>query len=153
MSDLLGLILSNLIPIIIVVSVAIRIVTGIKKSAASRERGNPAAVSVSRRDNDDGDNVWSRLKPDDDGEEERGPYQASAEQSRPLLKPPRKPVISAAPVPVFAQPLEPAAEKPGPAVPAPGPLDHLNKFSPLRRAVILAEILGPPRGLSNFPAE
>jgi hypothetical protein len=30
---------------------------------------------------------------------------------------------------------------------------RIENLSPLRRAVILAEILGPPRGLSNFPAE
>jgi hypothetical protein len=153
MRNLLDLIFANLIPIIIVVSVVIRIFVGIKNSA----RGQSATLVPKTSADDDGD-VWSRLKPDDD-DDERGkpePYRLPVGNSQPLLTPvppPEKPVFSAATV--LAQPLESAAERPGierlgmerPGIPGPGPLDRLDKLSPLRRAVVLAEILGPPKGL------
>jgi hypothetical protein len=40
------------------------------------------------------------------------------------------------------------ARSPGQTASRPGPLDRLNSLSPLRRAVVLAEILGAPKGLN-----
>ena len=141
MRNLLDTIFDNLIAIIIVVSVVIRIFVGIKNSTASRRRS--AAVVPQVGADDEGD-VWSRLKPDNDDDEERGrpePYHAPAA----AIAQPFEPVIT-------TRPLEAVVEKPNAERPDRGPLDRLNRLPPLRRAVVLAEILGPPRGLSNFPA-
>jgi hypothetical protein len=160
MRNLLDLIFSNLIPIIIVVSVAIRIIAGVK-NAARRRGAVPGRGGNNEDDRDDGEDVadvWSRLKPDDDDEGERR-VPSPAGLSRPLpaqAPPPRPPAISVTPAivqPLIAEePGEPdtdrlAAGKPDAKNPAPGPLDRLNKLPPLRRAVIFAEILGSPKAL------
>ncbi|MDR0730894.1 MAG: hypothetical protein LBF63_04440 [Treponema sp.] len=141
MRNLLDFIFENLIPIIIVTSVIIRIFVGIKNSARRQ-----SAAPVPKTNADDGMDVWSRLKPDDDDDGGRAkpePYRAPAEYSRPLLTP--DPLHEAPPPAAVTRP--PAVERESPAAPGPGPLDRLDKLPPLRRAVILAEILGPPKGL------
>jgi hypothetical protein len=173
MRYLLNFIFDNLIPIIIVVSVAVRIITGMKNTAA-RGRGGAPPVStpaVPRGRPDDAErDVWSRLSSDDD-EDEEDEHAAAGEAAplppheiRPLLMPasvlsgPPPPLIN--PGPVIARPFDPVASsiKPVAAEPdregvplqtAPGSrlLDRLNSLSPLRRAVVLTEILGPPKGL------
>jgi hypothetical protein len=181
MRNLLDLIISNLIPIIIVVSVIIRIVTSVKKTS----RGEPALPEAP--DDEAEADVWRRLRPDDD---EGKP---AATFSRPLLSPvepaahtgaarggtsavtrglapdftpgftapgPGRPApgftsdITPGVTPATAGPLDqrPGAVE-GPAAKVPGgALGRLERLSPLRRAVVLAEILGAPKGLSNSPA-
>jgi hypothetical protein len=180
MKNLLNFIFDNLIPIIIVVSVVIRIFAGIKKSA-SREKAAPP-VPVVRQDDEEVD-VWSRLRPDPDDEEEEeypaslpstaGPAVPAPFQTiRPLLMPAPSlggppPAPPANPDPGIARPFAPVttgiepiaaapdnaepgltARPPGQAASRRGPLDRLNSLPPLRRAVVLAEILGAPKGLN-----
>jgi hypothetical protein len=178
MRYLLDFIFANLIPIIIVVSVVIRIFAGIKKSAARTQAEPP--VPDSRQDEEVID-VWSRLRPDNEEEDEDGKDEAPSTGPadpyaiRPLLMPapplgfPAPPV---SPAPAIARPFVPVTmksaapvvaeldkpqrtddpyrtdeESPQTAAAGPGPLDRLNSLPSLRRAVVLAEILGPPKGL------
>jgi hypothetical protein len=190
MRYLLNFLLANLVPIIIVASIAIRILRGMRNSAASRKRGEPPVpVPDNRQDDDEGD-VWSRLKPDNEDDDEdqdsppipaygrgpggnygalydlttaapREPDQPQAGFSRPLLMPapslietPPPPPVS--PVPGIGQPFDPVAVTAEPGedyqsarrAAGQGPLDRLNSLPPLRRAVVMAEILGPPKGLA-----
>ncbi|MDR1443828.1 MAG: hypothetical protein LBI94_03005 [Treponema sp.] len=160
MRSLLNLIFENLIPIIIVVSVVIRIIAGVKKSAASRSEAAPAVPDNRSTDSpQDEEDVWSRLMPDDEEDE------APPQEVRPLLMPAPSlgsPAFPASPGPSFAQPfapvtiaIEPAvpdraeAAEPDGETPQSGPLDRLNGLPLLRRAIVLAEILGPPKGLDT----
>jgi hypothetical protein len=176
MRYLLNFIFDNLVPIIIVTSVAIRIITGMKKGAARKRSAppvsTPAAVPRSQPDDRESD-VWSRLRPDDDDDDdeddEDGEAAAEAlpQAIRPLLM--RAPDLGGPlppppvnPDPGIARPFDPVAVGIEPiaaepkrglprAAPGPGPspLDRLNSLSPLRRAVVLAEILGKPKGMEQ----
>jgi hypothetical protein len=184
MRDLINFLFSNLIPIIIVTSVVIRILKALRNSPASRRGRVPPVPEPGDREDEGESDVWSRLKPDEDEEEERGasppgpvvygpgpggnygPRGAAGASggspgyfTRPLLMPAPSPGEAPPPPsppdpdPIIARPFAPvngAAEPDaGPARPGRHPLDRLNRLSPLRRAVILAEILGPPRSLSG----
>jgi hypothetical protein len=195
MRSLLDFIFANLIPIIVVVSVAVRVIGGLRGRARRRPQAPiPDRVEEAKAEEETYIDVWDRLKPDDDEDGAQGPYSqgpggAHAEAapltreriqalsppegtfSRPLLMPEPSggeqppPAATIDPNPVIARPFEPALAGPPPAgdpparesriagQAAPGPLGRVEGLSPLRRAVVLAEILGPPRGLSNFPAE
>jgi hypothetical protein len=174
MRNLLNLIFENIIPIIIVVSVITRVLAGMKKSSASRRRAVPPVPDIrqEREDEDEEADVWSRLRPDpDDGEDEEAaglPVRPPVPAIRPLLMPapsfggpPLPSPPPANPDPVIARPFAPvtlmtelegpkpdAKARPPQAASGPGPLDRLNSHPPLRRAVILAEILGAPKGLN-----
>jgi hypothetical protein len=201
MRSLLDFIFANLIPIIVVASIALRLIGGIKGRARGRPRAPiPDPVEEPKAEEEPYIDVWERLKPDDDQDGapagppyNRGPggaytgeapltrerLQALSQApgnggqgapegafSRPLLMPEPsggQPPPAIDPNPVIDQPFEPVLAGPPPAAPparesrltgraAGGPLGRVEALSPLRRAVVLAEILGPPRGLSNFPA-
>jgi hypothetical protein len=166
MRNLLDFILANLIPVIVVVSIVLRIIGGIR-SGARKKSQDPAL----NRAEDPGfeeegyAGVWERLKPDEESPPDlaRGRSSAGAGPSpppppeiRPLLMPagPSRP----APAPVLFSPPEPEVPLFEPKAPgdvrqkpvekrSPAPFFHrIENLSPLRRAVILAEILGPPRG-------
>jgi hypothetical protein len=173
MRSLISLLLSNLIPIVIAVSIFIRIYTGIKKAVASSKKGEQPQPVVNNQRDDDGEeepDVWERLRPDDEDEEEIVPAPPGV-FTRPLLMPaapgtqfvPSAPPVSAAPL--VAAPLEAIFESTlEPDIPHPKPLApshelpqenfrvaaffrNVNRLPPLQQAVIFAEILGPPKGM------
>jgi hypothetical protein len=204
MRDLLNFIFSNIVPILVVVSIAIRIIGGLKGGARKRQQAQgPGNLFEEEKPVGEEEyvEVWDRLKPDaEDGSQPglaqgKGPGVARdpsgvrlpAGEIRPLLMPaysgapafpqPRAAPPPLSPVPLFtpellpskpegpeapslapelslsgpaAPPVEAETRRPAPGAPFPRRIENL---SPLRRAVILAEILKPPRGLSNFPAE
>jgi hypothetical protein len=190
MRDLLNFIFANLIPILVVVSIALRIIGGMKSHARKKQPPQTLRDLVEeQKDEEEYSAVWDRLQPD---EEEAGPDSVYGKDSgafhgaggvspaiqdiRPLLMPAPSPLPRSGPVPSLLSPALPLAPplftpeavlfKPETAGEpeirtkrkSPGErsaaafFSRLEKLPPLRRAVILAEILGPPRGLSNFPA-
>jgi hypothetical protein len=193
MRDLLDFIFSNIVPILVVVSIAIRIIGGMKggarKKQAAQARGN-LFEEEKLVEKEEYVEVWDRLKPDAEegslpglvqgkgtgGPREQGGVHPPAGEIRPLLTPappvfprPAPPPLGTAasfspPAPSLAPelslsgpaapPVEAEARRPAPGgKPAAAFPRRIENLSPLRRAVILAEILGAPRGLSNFPAE
>jgi hypothetical protein len=150
MRSLIDLLFSNLIPIIIAVSVVIRIVMGIKK-AGDRKRETPEPQVYKRDDEEETADVWSRLRPDDDDEEDEQ-YQAPIDPaafSRPLLT---QSYELAAPLeaPPEALAASPAPEEIPPGVghsPTAAFFLRIGRLSPLRQAVIMAEVLGSPKGM------
>jgi hypothetical protein len=190
MRNLLNFIFANLIPIVVVVSIALRIIGGVKSHARKKQPPQtPGDFIDGQEDEEEYSGVWDRLKPD----EEAPPNLASGKDSgashdaggvyppvrdiRPLLMPALSPLPRSGPAPssLFspAAPLTPPlftpetppfeletviepeieAKREGPGErPSAAFFRRLEKLPPLRRAVILAEILGPPRGLSNSPA-
>jgi hypothetical protein len=159
MSSPIDLLFSNLIPIIIVVSVVIRIFLGIKKAGDRRkeQEQEPAGPVYKQDDEEEVADVWSRLRPDED-EEPDVPQTAIPQEtfSRPLLtqvyeqaaSPPE--VSLGGPEPLIAQAQTPGEMPPASAEnssPAAAFFRRINALSPMRQAVILAEILGPPKGV------
>ncbi|MDR0400508.1 MAG: hypothetical protein LBH51_06140 [Treponema sp.] len=166
MRSLLNFILANLVPLIVVVAVILRIINSMK--AVTGKKAAPAALG----DQEEGgeDDAWSRLRPDEDEGDAAG-YAAPRPAARPAAPSPDpaiRPLLMPASLldgppspppasldPVIAPPFDPvstapAAEgRPPAGAPGPGPLDRLNRLSPLRRAVVLAEILGKPRGMED----
>jgi hypothetical protein len=175
MRDLLNFIFANLVPIIVVVSIALRIIGGMKGRKKQPFQGFAGEEEGEDEEQGPGEEyieVWDRLQPDEESRPSPGPVKGPGggpvhppvQNTRPLLMPapgrpgPSRPV----PAPLGPPPLNPVPAPRGPAPRPPEPeapakkapvFRRLENLSPLRRAVILAEILGPPRGLSNFPAE
>ncbi|MDR2747252.1 MAG: hypothetical protein LBB77_07375 [Treponema sp.] len=191
MRDLLNFIFANIVPIIIVVSIALRIIGGLRGQARKRPQPQTPSDPVETREpEEEYVDVWKRLEPDEDegprpalayGQSPggvRGPEggRPPAGEARPLLMPASTgPLSRPTPVPPPSAPVPPLASftpeaprlEPGldtrreapskeqgkGAKPAPVFSRRIENLSPLRRAVILAEIIGPPRGLSRFPGE
>jgi hypothetical protein len=144
MRSLISLLLSNLIPIVIVVSVFIRIYAGIKNAAKKRQA--PQAISNVQEEEDL--DVWKRLEPDD--EEETLPVQPEV-FTRPLLMP-AAPEGASPEVPVSTAPLAPLEPAPSYEMPqdnfrAAAFFRNVNRLPHLQQAVIFTEILGTPKGM------
>jgi hypothetical protein len=177
MRNLLDFIFANLIPIIVVVSIALRIIGGMRSQARKKAQvpgGHTGRVEEQVVEEEDYAGVWDRLKPDEESPPALAPGGSSGGNSdtggpppvqseiRPLLMPasfplPRRgpapvPPLSVSPLfsPVLpAEPKEPEMETKQESVEARSVLlffRRIESLSPLRRAVILAEIMGPPRG-------
>jgi hypothetical protein len=195
MRNLLNFIFANLVPILVVVSIVLRIIGGMRSQARKKQlsqtlQDDPAGEQEPEEEEEYTD-VWSRLRPDDEEARPSPVYERVSggvhgtgvhlpvQEIRPLLMP----VPSAAPPPLlpradpsplspvppfkpetppFESPIfEPASRSLEPEIKREGAgknsaaafFQRVENLSPLRRAVILAEILGPPRGLSNFPVK
>jgi hypothetical protein len=84
MRSLINLLLSNLIPIVIAVSIFIRIYVSIKNAIASNKKRQSQQAEQDDDDKEEELDVWKRLQPDD--EEETIPVQPGV-FARPLLMP------------------------------------------------------------------
>jgi hypothetical protein len=193
MRNLLNFIFANLVPILVVVSIVLRIIGGMKSQARKKQlsqtlQDDPAGEQEPEEKEEYAD-VWSRLRPDEEEARPspvygrgsggvRGDIHLPAQEIRPLLMPvpatvpprpravppPLSPVLPFKPEPPLFEPeseptsevmevtIETKRETPG-GNSAAAFFRRIENLSPLRRAVILAEILGSPRGLSNFPVE
>ncbi|MDR1972662.1 MAG: hypothetical protein LBQ46_12170 [Treponema sp.] len=83
MRNLLNFIFSNLVPILVVTSVAIRIIVGMRNSARKKPQADDLGEQEDREE--EYTDVWTRLKPDD--EEDRQAYGSGEDRARPLLSP------------------------------------------------------------------
>jgi hypothetical protein len=179
MRSLLNFIFANIVPIVVVVSIVLRIIGGIK-SGARKKSQVPDAHTGRVEEQTDGEEdyagVWDRLKPDEDSPPDLAYGRSFSGTSgaglspppvrakiRPLLMPsspfpqrpppPVSPPFSLAPsleteiLPFELKKPEVETKRETPENRAPAPFfRRIENLSPLRRAVILAEILGPPRG-------
>jgi hypothetical protein len=159
--SLIDFLFSNLIPFIIVASVIVRIFMGIKKTADRRKESqsdHEKEIPKKKERPEEIPDAW-RLEPDDDDDDDDEP------------RPVRQPARQAAVPQVFSQPLSAPAVFDGqgfaalPSGPEPSrqPLlsrearqgssaaarffRRIDALPPMRQAVILAEILGPPKGM------
>jgi hypothetical protein len=151
-SDLLGFLFANLVPIVIVVSVIIRIYVSIKNAA----RKKAAPVPKPKQTEPEEPDAW-RLEPDDDDDGivpaiyTKPAPPPEAVPAFPLSVDPVTDPEPAAPSLPFQEAAAPGAafaavSHTGAAAPA-GFFGRINALSPMRQAVVLAEILGPPKGM------
>jgi hypothetical protein len=157
MDYLVNFLFSNLIPIIIVVSVVLRIYKGMKSAADSR-RGKTAPTLIQEAEEQDedetaGENIQPRF------------YLAESAPPRQIVQPPSPslvPLSGLRPPESAASGLisKEAASRPGvlPAEPLPAlrqvPASpaasaffrRISALRPMQQALVLSEILGPPRG-------
>ncbi|MDR1637144.1 MAG: hypothetical protein LBR93_07385 [Treponema sp.] len=171
MSYLINFLLSNLIPIIIVVSVVLRIYRGLKSSADSR-RGKAGPVlfreaeeqdeTALEEDRDMGDDIQPRFYLAESAPPRQIPVQPPAPSLVPLseLKPlesassgliPKETAfhpeaLQAEPWPALRQvPPSPAEIPP----PVPAFFRRISALRPMQQALVFSEILGPPRGMAS----
>jgi hypothetical protein len=205
MRGLLNFIFANVVPIIVVVSIVLRIIGGMRNQARKKSQvpdAHTGRVEEQTDEEEDYAGVWDRLKPDEDPPPDLAYGRSSSRNSggsfsgisgaglspppvraeiRPLLMPASSPSPrpGPAPPPLVSPPLSPPPVSSLPISPPLSPVSSLEpavlrfetkepeaetkretpenrapvpffrrieNLSPLRRAVILAEILGPPRG-------
>jgi hypothetical protein len=163
MNYLINFLFANLIPIIIVASVVLRIYKGMKSAADSR-RGKAAPALLREAEDQDedetagdrGDDIQPRF------------YLAESAPPRQTVQPPSPPLVpfpGLRPLESSASGLIPkeAASRPGglsagplaalrqvPASPTeavpPAFFHRISSLRPMQQALVLSEILGPPRG-------
>ncbi|MDR0450398.1 MAG: hypothetical protein LBH26_03940 [Treponema sp.] len=152
MDYLISFLLSNLIPIVIVVSIVLRIYKGMKNAADSR-RGKTAAMpvqSMAEQDEDEDETAGEGYLEDDIRHRfylaESAPPRQKAPPAPSLAPLPElKPLDNALP----AEPLPVPQQVPAsPAAPAPVPafFHRIAALRPMQQALVLSEILGPPKG-------
>jgi hypothetical protein len=154
MDYLVNFLFSNLIPIIIVVSVVLRIYKGMKSAADSR-RGKTAPIPVQEAEEQDGDGTEEEWGRDDtqprfylaESAPPRQTVQPPSLVPLPGLRPLEDPV-TAAPHPggTAAQPISRQAPVSPAAEAAPAFFRRIRALRPMQQALVLSEILGPPRG-------
>jgi hypothetical protein len=174
MEYLIQFLLSNIIPIIIVVSIVLRIYGGMKNAANSRRRKaaqaqSPARLQEQKAPDEDETAPEEDWESDDDDIRPRF-YTAESAPPRQTLPPP-PPLV---PLPEI-KPLDSAASRPIFEAAAPDPLDtfqaaarpalrqlaaspaesassaflcRISALRPMQQALVMSEILGPPRGLN-----
>jgi hypothetical protein len=174
MNYLINFLFSNLIPIIIVVSVVLRIYGGMKNAANSRRgKAGPALVREAEEQDED-----ERAREEDrDREDDVQPKFFLAESAPPRQIPVQPPAPSLVPLPEL-KPLESASSglipkeavfqpqalqaEPWPALrqvpPSPGEIPppvpaffrRISALRPMQQALVLSEILGIPRGMAGY---
>jgi hypothetical protein len=154
MNNLINFLFANLIPIVVVVSIVLRIYAGMKNNAGARR--NRTAPVQEQDEEDETAGEGSRL-----GEEGSQPRFYLAESAPPRQSVSHAPASSLVPLPEIS-PLDsappagfvPAEGRPGlrqaaiaPVEPVPGLFHRIAALRPMQQALVLSEILGPPKGL------
>jgi hypothetical protein len=159
MSYLINFLFSNLIPIIIVVSVVLRIYGGLKSAADSRRKAASRPVREAEEWDEDetaGEEEEADIQPRFYPAESAPPRQTAPQPSPSLVPLPETETLAghfAAPKPVLypggAVPAEPRQLAAGTAGDAPAALffRRVGALHPMQQALVLSEILGPPPGL------
>jgi hypothetical protein len=150
MKDLLITLLVSVGPIVIMIPVIIKLVLGTRKNAAAREEAQPVLAPVQNEE----PGAWSLVPDDDEGEVPVKPTPIPApavfSKSQFATLPSSEPAFPASSDPAPPEPPlfreVPSARTKSP--PAAGLFGHIGHLSPIRQAVILAEILGPPKGMA-----
>jgi hypothetical protein len=169
MDYLINFLLSNLIPVIIVVSVVLRIYAGMKSAAGSRRR--KAVPTLVQEAEEQGEDETAREE-DRNGGDDVQPrfYLAESAPPRQIVHPPSPSLV---PLPNFrsledsvpsglspkteaphsgARAARPAFRQapasPAAATPAPVFFRRIGALRPMQQALVLSEILGPPRGMN-----
>ncbi|MDR3193376.1 MAG: hypothetical protein LBT87_09960 [Treponema sp.] len=157
MNYLINFLFSNLIPIIIVVSVVLRIYGGIKNAAASR-RGTAPSMPVQEAEERDEDETGNAERDRGDDIPPRF-YLAESKPPRQAAPPPLPSLVSLPglgsldSVPPGLTPRLGSQTAGGlPAeprqVPAPAFFRRIKALRPMQQALVLSEILGSPRGMN-----
>jgi hypothetical protein len=141
MDGIISALLSFLIPIVIVVSIVVRVYGAIKGARDSRKNPLQATGPSIRPPEHDDEDEWKPPQLDDDDD-------VPGAVTAPVT---RKPAISVhnAPSASSVYDLPPVAREPEQTAPAAPPeFFHRLEAKPImQQAVILAEVLGPPKGM------
>jgi hypothetical protein len=159
MSYLINFLFSNLIPIIIVVSVVLRIYGGLKNAAASRRKAASRPVREAEEWDEDETAGEDDIQPRFSAAEEEPPRQAVHQPSPSLVSLPRLNPLDSASSGLIPEAAAirtagalPAASPQVPASPAAVPIPvffrRISALRPMQQALVLSEILGPPRGMN-----
>jgi hypothetical protein len=138
---------ANLIPIVVVVSIVIRIYTGMKKAAAA---GNQSGAPVFREQEepDEEDDTGEALVPPPQKDFSRPLLTSTAFEGQTFPPPENPHLLIASPLSdsTMREGLPREAERNNFA--APDFFSRIGGLPPMKQAVILSEILGPPKGMS-----
>jgi hypothetical protein len=153
MNNLINFLFANLIPIIVVVSIVLRIYTGMKNNAGARR--NRTAPVQEQDDEDETAGEGSRL-----GEEgsqprfylaESAPPRQSVSPAPSLVPLPEIGSLDSAPPAGFVPEGRPGLRQAAiaPEEPLPDLFHRIAALRPMQQALVLSEILGPPKALQS----
>jgi hypothetical protein len=150
MNALINFLFANLIPIIIVVSVILRIYSGMKNAAGSRRRKMTPQVQGREAPEDETTPATDR-----EGEDIQPKfYLAESDPPRQIVPPPASlvplPEINSLDSASSGSIFKPAAPDPAGSLQvevSPAFLRRIGALRPMQQALVLSEILGSPRGI------